>query len=277
MSASPCRPFLGHGVGLRVPHYARALEQGLDVDWVEAISENFFGRGGRPIAVLERLRRDLPIVLHGVSLGIGSMEPPRPDHLDRLRELAQRIEPAWISDHLCWGRYGRHHAHDLLPLPYTEEALRLVVERVSRVQEALGRRILLENVSSYVAFQTSEMPEWTFLDEVARRSDCLILLDLNNVVVTARNFDYEPETYLQGIDPSRVWQFHLAGHTDRGSHEFDSHRGPVPDDVWSLYRAALRRFGPVSSLVEWDEDVPAWEVLRDESRKAAAIAQEELR
>ena len=276
MPTSSSKPFLGHGVGLRVPHYARALEQGLDVDWVEAITENFLGPGGRPIAVLERLRRDLPVALHGVSLGVGSIEPPNPDDLAALRTLSERIEPAWISDHLCWGRHAGHHTHDLLPLPYTREALDLVVERIGRIQDALGRRILLENVSSYVAFATSEMPEWVFLDEIARRADCHILLDLNNVVVTATNFEYDPRTYLDGLDPERVWQFHLANHTDRGHYKFDSHRGSVPPEVWTLYRDALNRYGAVSSLVEWDDDIPAWKVLRDESRKAASIAREVL-
>lgn len=270
------RPFLGHGVGLRTRHFARALVQGLDVDWVEAISENFFGAGGRPIATLEAIRRDLPVVLHGVGLGVGSLDAPDPGYLARLQVLIDRIEPAWVSDHLCWSSLAGQHSHALLPLPYTREALTLVVERVARVQDALGRRILIENVSSYVGFRASEMPEWEFLAELARRADCLLLLDLNNVIVNARNHGWDAQAYLDGIPGERVWQLHLANHSDRGVYKFDSHLGPVPNEVWSLYRDALARWGPISSLVEWDEDLPAWEELREQQRKASSIADEVL-
>lgn len=268
------RPYIGHGVGLRVQHFERALTQGLDVDWVEAISENFFGPGGRPIAVLERLRRNMPIVLHGVSMGIGSADPPAASYLDRLANLVARVEPAWVSDHLCWGNVGGHYAHDLLPLPYTTEALDHVVAQVGRVQDRLGRRILLENVSSYVSYRDSEMTEWEFLSEVATRADCLILLDINNVIVSAVNHGFAPETYVDAVPPGRVWQFHLANHTNRGHYRFDSHLGPVPDEVWALYEHALRRLGPVSSLVEWDEEVPTWETLRAQQREASRRARE---
>lgn len=250
--------------------------QGLDVDWVEAISENFFGAGGRPLATLDAIRRDIPVVLHGVGLGVGSADAPNRRYLDRLQKLIDRIEPAWVSDHLCWSSYRNQHSHALLPLPYTEEALLAVVERVARVQDILGRRILIENVSSYVGFRSNEMPEWEFLAALAERADCLLLLDLNNVIVSARNHGWEPAAYLDGIPGDRIWQFHLANHTDRGLYKFDSHLGAVPEDVWQLYRDALTRWGPISSLVEWDEDVPAWEELRDEQRKAAAIAEQLL-
>ncbi len=270
------RPYLGHGVGLRTRHFARALVQGLDVDWVEAISENFFGSGGRPIATLEAIRQDIPVVLHGVGLGIGSLDAPQPRYLERLQRLIERIEPAWVSDHLCWSSLAGQHSHALLPLPYTEEALALVAEHVARVQDTLGRRILIENLSSYVSFRASEMPEWEFMAELSRRADCLLLLDLNNVIVSARNHGWQPHVYLDAMPVERVWQFHLANHSDRGVYKFDSHLGAVPDEVWSLYRTALRRFGPVSSLVEWDEDLPPWEELREQQRKAAAIAEEEL-
>lgn len=274
--ARATRPFLGHGVGLRTRHFARALVQGLDVDWVEAISENFFGAGGRPLATLDAIRRDMPVVLHGVGLGVGSADAPNRRYLDRLQTLIDRIEPAWVSDHLCWSSYRSQHSHALLPLPYTEEALHAVVERVARVQDILGRRILIENVSSYVGFRSNEMPEWEFLAALAERADCLLLLDLNNVIVSARNHGWEPSAYLDGIPGDRIWQFHLANHTDRGLYKFDSHLGPVPEEVWQLYRDALTRWGPISSLVEWDEDIPAWEELRDEQRKAAAIAEQVL-
>ncbi len=270
------RPSLGHGVGLRVPHYDKALDGSLDVDWVEVITENFLQGGGRPRAVLEGARAQVPVVLHGVSLGIGSVEPLDQAYLASVRTLSEQIEPAWVSDHLCWGRIEGHHTHDLLPLPYSEEALSLVVERLGQVQDALGRALVLENVSSYVAYTQSVMPEWEFLAEVASRSGCRVLLDLNNVLVSAKNFGFDPQDYLQGVPTEAVWQFHLANHTDRGHYKFDSHKGAVGDDVWALYRLALRRFGEVSSLVEWDEDVPPWDILRDEARKASAIAAQEL-
>ncbi len=267
------RPYLGHGVGLRRRHYGRALRGELDVDWVEVISENFFGDGGRPLAVLERVRADMPVVLHGVSLGIGSPEPPSADYLRRLRELSDRIEPAWVSDHLCWGHLGGLYSHELLPLPLTEAALDRVVRHVDAVQEALGRRILLENVSSYLTFRTDSIPEWEFLAEVARRADSRILLDLNNVLVSAHNHGFEPDEYLRAIPADRVWQFHLARHSDRGAYRFDDHCGSVMPEVWALFEAALRRYGPVSSLVEWDEGVPPWELLRAEQREASARAE----
>jgi len=270
------RPQLGHGVGLRVPHYGRALDGSLDVDWVEVITENFLGLGGRPRAVLLGARAQVPVVMHGVSLGVGSVEPLDTEYLARVRALADLIEPAWVSDHLCWGRIDGHHAHDLLPLPYTEEALTLVVERVQQVQEALARPLVLENVSAYLAYTASEMPEWEFLSEVTRRSGCKVLLDLNNVVVSATNFEFSPAQYLAGIAPHAVWQLHLANHSDRDHYKFDSHKGAVPDEVWALYRTALSTFGAVSTLVEWDEDVPAWDILRSEARKAASIQSEVL-
>lgn len=266
------RPYLGHGVGLRVPHYPRALSEGLDVDWVEAITENFLGEGGRPRAVLEALRRDMPVVFHGVSLGIGSVEPPDPEYLIAVRGLVDRFEPAWVSDHLCWGHLGGNYAHELLPLPYTEEALDVVTGHLQRVQEALGRRMLLENVSSYVTYCDSQLTEWEFLAELSRRADCRILLDLNNVIVSAKNHDFSPHEYLEAMPRQRVWQFHLANHTDRGHYKFDSHLGPVPDEVWALYEHALARFGPVSTLIEWDEEVPPWEQLRDQQREAVRRA-----
>jgi uncharacterized protein (UPF0276 family) len=269
-------PCLGHGVGLRVQHYARALGDGLDVDWVEALTENFFGDGGRPLRVLEAVRREIPVVLHGVSLGVGSVDPPSAAYLERLRSLAHRIEPAWISDHLCFTHVGGRHSHDLLPLPCTEEAIEVVVANVLRVQDVLQRSIALENVSSYVEFASSAMPQWEFVAEVARRADCGILLDLNNAIVNAKNFGVDARAWLDALPRERVWQFHLANHDDREHYKFDSHRGAVPDEVWALYEDALRTFGAVSSLVEWDDDVPAWETLRAEQRKAAAIAQRVL-
>jgi uncharacterized protein len=270
------RKLLGHGVGLRTKHFAEYLAAPPPVGWVEAISENFMAPGGRPVAVLEKVRRDVPVVLHGVSLSIGSTDPLSERHLGDLAALARRVEPAWISDHLCWGSHGGRYAHDLWPLPHTEEALRHVVARVARVQEALGRQILLENVSSYVAFRESEMPEWEFLAEVARRADCGILLDVNNVFVSARNHGFDPRTYLAGVPADRVGQLHLAGHSDKGRYLLDSHDQAVPAAVWDLYRETVLRLGSVSTLVEWDDHVPPLERLVEESRRAAVIEAEAL-
>jgi uncharacterized protein (UPF0276 family) len=212
-----------------------------------------------------------------VSLAIGSVDVLDQDLLRGLRRLADRVDPAYISDHLCWGRHGGRYAHDLLPLPYTDEALAHVVARVRQVQDVLGRQILLENVSSYVGFADSTMPEWEFVAAVAEGADCGILLDVNNVFVSARNHAFDPDAYLSGIPVDRVGQFHLAGHSDHGAYLLDTHDAPVPDAVWELYRTAVRRFGPVPTLVEWDDHIPELERLVEESRRARAVEAEALR
>jgi hypothetical protein len=261
-STSPQRPAsLGCGVGLRPKHYGYIFEHWPAVDWFEAISENFMVRGGRPLHTLARIRERYPIVLHGVSLSIGSTDPLNVDYLRDLRALAARFEPVWISDHLCWTGVGGHNLHDLLPLPYTEEALGHVVARVGRAQEALGRRIALENVSSYLTYRHSMMPEWEFLAAVAEQADCGILLDINNIYVSAVNHRFDPLAYLAAIPPARVWQFHLAGHSDHGDYLLDTHDYPVKDAVWDLYVTALQRFGPVSTLIEWDDKIPEFPEL----------------
>jgi uncharacterized protein (UPF0276 family) len=211
-----------------------------------------------------------------VSLSIGSTDPLNASYLAELRALARRVEPALVSDHLCWGTHGGHYAHDLWPLPYTEEALAHVVTRVQRVQEFLGRQIALENVSSYVAFRDSTMSEWEFLGQVAEHADCGILLDVNNVFVSARNHRFDPADYIEGIPRDRVVQFHLAGHSDKGSYLFDSHDGAVAGPVWDLYRQAVRRFGRVPTLIEWDDRVPELDVLVAQSSKAAVVEAEVL-
>jgi uncharacterized protein (UPF0276 family) len=269
-------PYLGHGIGLRTKHYPDVLSGAAHADWFEVISENFMVRGGRPLAVLERARAVAPIVLHGVSLSLGAVDPPAAAYLDALAALAERVEPAWVSDHLCWGSFGGHYAHDLLPLPYTEEAMAVVVDHVRRVQDRLRRRILVENVSSYVAFRHSTMPEWEFLSGVAERADCGILLDVNNVWVSARNHGFSPEAYVDALPPARIGQFHLAGHQDHGTHLLDTHDHPVPEAVWRLYRHAVARFGPVSSLVEWDDDVPELQRLLAEAELARTAEAEVL-
>lgn len=268
------RPYIGHGVGLRTRHYELALAGKLDVDWVEVISENFLGAGGRPLRTIERVRERLPVVLHGVSLGIASIDAPDPEYLAALRRLIDLVEPAWVSDHLCWSTHEGKHTHALLPIPLTEQALAATAERVAKAQDALGRQILVENTSSYVTFAGQELTEWEFLRELCERTDCLLLLDLNNIVVSCENHGWDLHDYLAGIPGERVWQLHLANHDDRGNHKFDSHLGPVPDRVWALYREVLERLGPISSLVEWDEDTPEWPTLRAEQRKATAIALE---
>jgi uncharacterized protein len=268
--------YIGHGVGLRPPHYARILDGSARADWFEVISENFMIRGGRPLLVLEKARAQAPIVLHGVSLNLGGADPLRVGYLDELAALIARFEPAWVSDHLCWGSIGGHYAHDLLPLPYTEEALELSAARIGQVQERLGRRILIENVSSYLTYRYSAMPEWEFLTAVAERADCGILLDVNNIYVSAQNHGFSAEEYIREIPPERVGQIHLAGHSDAGTHLVDTHDHPVCEPVWELYRQALRRCGRVSTLVEWDDRIPEFEELAAQAQRARTIAAEVL-
>jgi hypothetical protein len=270
--ALPERPWLGFGLGLRPTHYETILTESPAVDWFEIISENYLVPGGRPLHYLDRIRERYPMVMHGVSLSIGAQDPLNREYLKQLRALADRVEPAWISDHLCWtGAHGLN-AHDLLPLPYTEEALKHVAARVGEVQDILGRRILLENVSSYVSYPESEMSEWEFLREIAGRADCLILLDINNIFVSSVNHEFDPCAYLNAIPPERVWQFHLAGHRNHGDYIIDTHDEPVIDPVWELYAAAVRRFGRVSTMIERDDNIPPLAELLAELDRARRIA-----
>lgn len=264
-------PQLGCGVGLRPKHYPVITTDWPKVDWFEAITENYMDSGGRPVLILEQIRARYPIALHGVALSIGSMDPLNENYLTRLKNLVSRIQPAIVSDHLCWSGAGGEHLHDLLPLPFTEEAIQHVVSRVQTVQELLKRPILLENVSAYVTFQYAEMQEWTFLSEIARRSGCGILLDLNNIYVNARNHELDAKAYVEAVPVSKVGQFHLAGHTDMGKYLFDTHSAPVIEPVWELYRRALKRFGQVSTLIEWDESIPDWVELEAECGRARDI------
>jgi len=268
-------PFLGVGVGLRPKHYPRILAErepgALGVDFFEALSENYMVPGGRPVRVLADVRERFPIVLHGVSLNIGSADPLRHSYLEELKALAQRFEPAFVSDHLCWTGVDGRNLHDLVPLPFTETVLRYVAERVKEVQEHLGRRIALENVSSYFAYAEDAMPEWEFLARIAERADCGILLDVNNIFVSAHNHGFHPLDYLMAIPPERVFQIHLAGHSQEGELLIDTHDHPIRDEVWALYEAAVQRIGPVSTLIEWDDRIPEFHALAAEAARARAI------
>ncbi len=267
-------PRLGCGIGLRPPHYEDAAAGTTGADWLEIISENFMVEGGNPRRVLRAAREHLPVVLHGVSLSIGSVDPLDERYLDRLAALAAEIEPAWISDHLCWSGVGGHTGHDLWPLPFTEEALEHVASRVDRVQARLGRRILIENVSSYLQFRHSTMTEWEFLSALCARADCGLLLDVNNVFVSAHNHGFDPQAFLDGVPRERVGQFHLAGHSVFETHLLDTHDHPIAGPVWDLYRRAVARFGAVSTLVERDDHIPPLGELVAEARQAGRIAAE---
>jgi uncharacterized protein (UPF0276 family) len=264
-------PFLGFGVGLRRPHYAHVIESHPPIDWFEIISENFMVAGGRPLEVLDAVCDRYLVVMHGVSMSIGSTDALDRKYLCELRALARRCRPAWISDHLCWTGVGGRNLHDLLPLPYTAEVVRHVAGRIRRVQDALERRIAIENVSSYLTFRDSTMTEWQFLSEVAERADCAILLDINNIFVSAFNHRFSATEYIDSVPHERVVQYHLAGHSDHGAYLLDTHDHPVRDEVWALYRRAVARFGKVSALVEWDDNIPEFHVLADAAAHARAI------
>lgn len=264
-------PFLGFGVGLRRDHYAHILDSRPRVDWFEIVSENFMVGGGRPLEVIDAVAAQYPVVMHGVSLSIGSADPLRRDYLRELKALAARIKPAWISDHLCWTGVGGRNLHDLLPLPYNEEAVRHVASRIREVQDFLERPIALENVSSYMTLRASTMTEWEFLAAVAEGADCGILLDINNIFVSAFNHGFDALKYIDSIPCERVVQFHLAGHSDHGSYLLDTHDHPVCDEVWALYAHAVRRFGAVSALIEWDDNIPAFDVLLEAAERARKI------
>lgn len=263
-------PDLGVGVGLRTVHFGHILTQWPKVDWFEVLSENYLDTGGRPLHILERVAERYPVVLHGVSLGIGNTDPLDRDYLRKLKALAERVRAHWVSDHLCWtGVLGRN-THDLLPMPYTEEALVHTVARVRQVSEILERPLVLENPSSYVEFAASSMPEWEFLARLAEEADCGLLLDVNNVYVSSFNHGFDPRAYIDAIPAERVVQYHLAGHTHKGTHIIDTHSDHAVPEVWELYRRAWARTGPVATLYEWDEDIPSFEVVHAEALKAVA-------
>ena len=268
-------PSPGFGLGLRTAHYEQFVADRPELDWIEILTENYLVDGGRPLEWLDRIRADYPMVMHGVSLSIGGTDPLDRDYLRRVKELAARVQPLWISDHLCWTGVAGNNLHDLLPLPYTEEAVRHVVARVEAVQHFLGRRILLENVSSYVAYRDSALTEWEFLSAIAQDADCLILLDVNNIYVSAYNHGFDPDAFLTGIPAERVQQIHLAGHSNCGDYIIDTHDAPVIDPVWALYERAIRRLGPVATMIERDDQIPPLADLVvevDRARRAADTA-----
>ena len=269
-------PDLGIGVGLRVPHYRHVLSQRPAVDFFEIISENFMVEGGKPIYHLEQVLERYPLIQHGVSLSIGGPEAPDPAYLARLKQLVRKVKPAWLSDHFCWCGVPGAHLHDLLPLPYSWEAVERVAERARQVQDYLEVPFALENTSSYMAYTSSEMTEWQFISEVAERADIGLMFDVNNVYVSAYNHGFDAHEFIRSVPHERIVQIHLAGHTNLGKYIIDTHRGHVIDEVWDLYRETIRLSGPVSTLIEWDDEIPEWGVLAAEAEKARAARNEAL-
>jgi uncharacterized protein (UPF0276 family) len=263
----------GFGLGLRTEHYQDFVTAPTRrVQWLEVISENYMVPGGKPLHYLDRIRRDYPMVMHGVSLAVGSVAPLDLQYLAELRALIERVQPAWVSDHLCWGRLPDRHMHDLLPMPYTEESLRLLCARVAQVQDCLGRRIVLENVSSYVSYADDEMEESEFVAELLARCDCQLLLDVNNVYVSSVNHGFDARAYIDRMPAERVVQIHLAGHEDHGDYLIDTHDHPVCDAVWSLYGYAIERLGLVPTMIERDDAIPPLDTLLDELDAAREVA-----
>jgi uncharacterized protein len=267
-------PDLGIGVGLRTVHFAHILAEHPAVDWFEVLSENFMDTGGRPLHVLDQISERYPVALHGVSLSIGSTDPLDRGYLGKLKALAARTRARWVSDHLCWTGVMGRNVHDLLPMPYTEEALRHTVARVKAVSDILERPLVLENPSSYVEFAASSMTEWEFLSRLAEDADCGLLLDVNNVYVSSFNHGFDPRAYILGIPADRVVQYHVAGHTNKGTHIVDTHSDHAVAEVWELYRLAWSRTGPTATLYEWDDDIPPFDVVHAEARKALAHREE---
>lgn len=265
------------GLGLRPDHYADLLATPGCVDWLEALTDNYLVPGGRPLHYLTKLREHYPMALHGVALSLGGTDPLDRRYLRELRALVDRVEPMWVSDHLCWTGIDSINLHDLLPLPYTEAVIQQVVDRISQVQDALGQRMLIENVSSYVSYQIDDMPEWTFLTEIARRADCLLLLDVNNVYVSSVNHGFDAANYLAAIPVDRVCQMHLAGHSNHGSYLVDTHDAPITDAVWDLYRLAAQRFPGVATMIERDDNIPPLADLLAELHIAREITMEVAR
>jgi len=267
----------GFGLGLRTAHYADFVQAKQPVDWLEIISENYMVDGGKPLHYLDRIRRDYPVVMHGVSLSIGSSDPLDADYLRQLKALAARVQPAWISDHLCWTGVAGHNLHDLLPLPYTRQVLRHVSAQIAQVQDFLGRVMVVENPSSYVQFRQDEMSEWDFMREMVATSGCELLLDVNNVYVSSVNHGFDAHTFIDAMPAKSVRQIHLAGHEDHGSYIIDTHDHPIADPVWDLYAYTLQRIGFVPTMIERDDHIPPLPELLQELDQARHIAAAALR
>ncbi|KTD18326.1 MNIO family bufferin maturase [Legionella jordanis] len=265
-------PFLGFGLGLRPEHYEEIVQQNPAVEWFEIITENYLIPGGKPLYYLDKIRQDYPLVMHGVSLSIASKDPLDWEYLRQVKELANRIEAKWISDHLCWTGINGLNMHDLLPVPYTEEAIDHIIPRIRSVQDYLGRPILIENVSSYLSFHESEMTEWEFIAEIAEQADCHLLLDVNNIYVSSVNHQFNPLDYLRGVPRQRVAQIHLAGHSNYGDYIIDTHDAPVCQEVWQLYAQSLQYFGVISTMIERDDNIPSLNELIAELNQAKEIA-----
>lgn len=261
----------GCGTGFHREHHDWVLSQRPDVPWFELITENFMVPGGKPRHVLERLRRDWPVALHGVSMSLGSDEPLDTEYLRNLKTLVEWVRPEIVSDHLCWTGLGGHNSHDLLPMPFTDEAVRNAAAKLRQAQDVLGRRVLVENISTYLRFNGQTMTEWEFVSAVVSEAGCGLLLDVNNVYVNARNHGFDPKTYIDALPRDHVGQFHVAGHEDHGHVVLDTHDRPVTEDVWALFRYAVERFGPLPTIIERDEDIPEFQVLEGEIRHAQSI------
>ena len=267
------KPFLGFGLGLRAEHYQDILDQKpQNIDWLEILTENYMIDGGKPLYFLDAIREHYPMVMHGVSMSLGSTDELDYDYLKKLKQLINRIEPEWFSDHLCWTGVDNKNMHDLLPLPYTEEAVNHLADRIARVQDFVGRQMLIENLSSYITYREDSMTEWEFLSAIAERADCYLLLDVNNIYVSSYNHHFDPLDYLDGINKDRVWQHHLAGHTNDGNLIIDTHDQDIIDPVWNLYEETAQRLGPVSTMIERDGNIPPLEDVLIELDKARAIA-----
>ncbi|MBD0409464.1 MNIO family bufferin maturase [Pseudoalteromonas distincta] len=263
--------FLGFGLGLRSPHFEQIIAEKPAVDWFEIISENYFVAGGKPWHYLNKIRADYPIVMHGVSMSIGSIDPINKDYLNQLKNTIARVEPQWVSDHLCFTQVGGVNSHDLLPMPYTSEALDHLANKISQVQDYLGREMIFENVSSYLTYNDSQMSEWEFLAQLHKQTGCKFLMDVNNVYVSARNHDFNAMDYLSAIPSTAIAQIHLAGHQDFGTHIIDTHDGDVPDAVWDLYAQYAKTLNPVSTMIERDDNIGSLDDLITELEHAKAL------
>ncbi|MDJ0880344.1 MAG: DUF692 domain-containing protein [Gammaproteobacteria bacterium] len=273
MTSKNNKPFLGFGLGLRSDHYQEIIDQQpKEIDWFEIISENYMIDGGKPLYFLDKIRQDYPMVMHGVSMSIGSTDPLNMEYLQQLKNLIDRVEPIWFSDHLCWTGVDHKNMHDLLPLPYTEEAVNHIADRIGQVQDFIGRQMLIENLSSYITYTTDAMTEWEFLSAVCEKADCNILLDVNNIYVSSYNHHFDPLEYLKGVPAERVWQHHLAGHENNGNLIIDTHDHPIIDPVWDLYDKTAALLGPVSTMIERDGNIPPLADVIAELNRAREIA-----